>query len=327
MSATSSLPLRLSAPPNATGLPISPAKRQTIDEVEVPAAQQAVHDAEDNVASWEKKLHFVDMARALCPCPYCNEPIAIWPQDDPGGPPLRKPAKVASVDEVTLAEWRGKQADAKRGLEHAQLHMQQSLSRQTAAREAEQRLEQLPPLNASAMETAELAWEQAKARLAAIEATHDARQLHDKIQTLAAAIKLAGPDGLRQQKLAETLAIVNQGLTWLCANAGWPVMIIGHELDLTYGGRGWADLSESERWRVEATLAVEIARRDGSDLVVLDRADVLDGRGRNGLLQMTGSAGVPILAFMTAPESQAKAIASAGVGVWVLEDGRATQTK
>ena len=297
---------------------------RTIDEVELPQAQQAVHEAEDKVANWEQKLHFVDISRTLCPCPYCDQPIAIWPPNDPGGPPLRKPAKSASVDAATLADWRGKQTDTKRALEFAQLQHRQLLSRQMAAHEAEEKLATLPPLNAHALEAAEVSWDRAKARLAAVEATREARLQHEKIQALAAVINLAAPSGLRQAKLAETIMIVNQGLTWLCANAAWPVVVIGQELELSYGGRGWADLSESERWRVETVLAVEIARRDGSQLVVLDRADVLDGRGRNGLLQMATSAGVPILAFMTAPKSQADAIASAGCSVWLLSDGQAT---
>lgn len=289
---------------------------------EVRQVQQAVHDAEDNVGAWEQKLHYVEVSRTQCPCPYCDKPIAIWPPNDPGGAPLRRPAKAASVDAETLTEWRGKQADAKRALADAQLQLQQSISRQLAARDAEEKLDGLAPLDAKALEAAELDWDRAKAKLIAIEATREARGQHEKIHALATVINLAAPSGLRQQKLAQTISLVNGGLAALCTTAAWPAVVIGQDLEIAYGGRSWADLSESERWRVETVLAVEIARRDGSQLVVLDRADVLDGRGRNGLLQMTSMAGVPILAFMTAPKSQAQAIAASGCAVWLMASGR-----
>ena len=41
--------------------------------------------------------------------------------------------------------------------------------------------------------------------------------------------------------------------------------------------------SESEQWRAQAALQLTVAALDGSGLVVLDRADVLDEPNRKGL--------------------------------------------
>lgn len=76
--------------------------------------------------------------------------------------------------------------------------------------------------------------------------------------------------------------------TWLAAAANeseW--MRIGIEADMTItaaGGRPYALLSESERWRADAMIAEAISRLTGLRLLVLDRADVLIGPERDRLL-------------------------------------------
>ena len=53
-------------------------------------------------------------------------------------------------------------------------------------------------------------------------------------------------------------------------------MQISADIDVTFGGRLYGLLSESERWRCDATLALAIATISGLRLALLDRLDVLD---------------------------------------------------
>ena len=53
---------------------------------------------------------------------------------------------------------------------------------------------------------------------------------------------------------------------------------------IAYGGRDYAMLSESEKWRADAMIAEAIAHLSGVRMLVLDRFDVLDLKGREDLL-------------------------------------------
>jgi hypothetical protein len=66
------------------------------------------------------------------------------------------------------------------------------------------------------------------------------------------------------------------------------------------GGHGYHALSKSEQWRVDVLLQIEIARRDGSDMVVIDGADILDGPARFGLIKALEHAGLRAVVMMTA---------------------------
>ena len=109
------------------------------------------------------------------------------------------------------------------------------------------------------------------------------RQILEQVKV----VDILAPDGLRRAKLAKALADFNtKTLAPLCAAAGFPPVALNDALDLLYGGRPYYLLSESEKYRARAVLQTAIARIDGSLLVVMDGADVLDSAGREGLFQM-----------------------------------------
>ncbi len=58
-------------------------------------------------------------------------------------------------------------------------------------------------------------------------------------------------------------------------------------------------LSESEQFRVRVTLQVAIAKMDDSAAMVIDRADILDRQGRNGMMKLLLRTGIPTLVCMT----------------------------
>lgn len=125
------------------------------------------------------------------------------------------------------------------------------------------------------------------ARLAteADEKTRRAAALHQDVQQWDAIADALAPDGIPGEMLAEALGPINERLTMSSNTSEWSR--IGIEADMTItaeGGRPYALLSESEKWRADAMIAEAIAHLSGIRLLVLDRFDVLDIKGREDLL-------------------------------------------
>ncbi|MGU0809211.1 AAA family ATPase [Pseudomonas aeruginosa] len=89
------------------------------------------------------------------------------------------------------------------------------------------------------------------------------------------------PTGIPAEILADAIGPVNDTLKRLARTAGWSPVEISADIDVTFGGRLYGLLSESERWRCDATIALAIATISGLRLALLDRLDVLDLPSRN----------------------------------------------
>jgi len=125
-----------------------------------------------------------------------------------------------------------------------------------------------------------------RAAEAAAGKTKEAAEYHTDIaQWLAIADALA-PDGIPGDMLAKALAPINHQLSSLAAFAQWAVPEIGTDMTIRAGGRLYALLSESEKYRVDALLALTIAVISESRIVSFDRFDVLDLTGRGDLLAL-----------------------------------------
>ncbi len=92
------------------------------------------------------------------------------------------------------------------------------------------------------------------------------------------------PDGIPGDLLAEALGPINERLGASAQLSGWARVEIRGDMGITMGRRDYALLSESEQWRADAMIAEAIAHVAGLRLLVLDRFDVLDLRGRGELL-------------------------------------------
>ncbi len=121
------------------------------------------------------------------------------------------------------------------------------------------------------------------------------------------------------------MGLLRSRLDAVCTSAGWPVVELDEAMEITAGGRSYKALSESERWRCDAAIAMAVGSLDGSVLCILDSADILDSRGRNGLLTALREQSLRALVCMTLPRSQAPALAGAvPVPVYWVADGTAT---
>lgn len=98
------------------------------------------------------------------------------------------------------------------------------------------------------------------------------------------------PDGIPGEMLAEALKPINDRLHQSALDSEWTEARINDDMSIVVGiesnksGRPYALLSESEQWRVDAMLAEAISFQSGLKLLMLDRFDVLDAKGRTDLL-------------------------------------------
>lgn len=112
----------------------------------------------------------------------------------------------------------------------------------------------------------------------------DAARHHADVQQWSAIADALSPNGIQAEMIAEALDPLNARLAEHAALAQWQPPRIGADMAITVGSRLYGLLSESERWRADALLAVTIAQLSGLRLVVLDRLDVLDATGREDAL-------------------------------------------
>lgn len=128
--------------------------------------------------------------------------------------------------------------------------------------------------------------DQYKRRQAAIE---QAAKLHADVMDWTAIADALAPDGIPSELLAEALGPINARLEQSAADAEWPRMMIDTDMSILKRHkdrmpRPYALLSESEKWRADAMIAEAVSFLAGVKLLVLDRFDVLDLKGREDLL-------------------------------------------
>ena len=116
------------------------------------------------------------------------------------------------------------------------------------------------------------------------EKTKAARKHHADVLAWAAIAEQLSPNGIPAKVLAEALGPVNERMAQSAADAEWPVVVIGEDMSASYGGRDYSKISESERWRADAMIAEAVSHASGLRLLLLDRFDVLDMRGREDAL-------------------------------------------
>lgn len=260
---------------------------------------------EKDLATWSKKaadlsvqLNSAKAAAAGCECPSCGAMLRI--EGATLVPHSLEGARVGNITELQ-AELK-KATDARDMLDRARSN---DLSTIAAAEQAQADLataEQAGTYDPAALEkTADaltmlqqrLASEKAKAEaLADLRAQADsaagvtakAGELHAEIAAWLDIADAMSPEGIPAELLAQALAPINQSLQVLAGMAGWPLVEISRDIDVTSQSRPYALISESEKWRADTLLALAIAQITELRLVVLDRFDVLEPKARGQLI-------------------------------------------
>lgn len=114
--------------------------------------------------------------------------------------------------------------------------------------------------------------------------TKRAAALHVDVQQWEAIGDALAPDGIPGEMLSEALEPINARLLASSGIAEWEQAVIHSDMRITMGLRDYALLSESEKWRTDAMIAEAVSHLSGVRLLVLDRFDVLDLKGREDLL-------------------------------------------
>lgn len=114
--------------------------------------------------------------------------------------------------------------------------------------------------------------------------TQDAARHHLDVQAWDAIADALSPSGIPAELLDAALGPINDRLMQSATDAEWPQVGIDGGMTISIGQQPYALASESEQWRADAMLAEAIAHASGLRLLVLDRFDVLDLRGRGDLL-------------------------------------------
>lgn len=103
----------------------------------------------------------------------------------------------------------------------------------------------------------------------------------DIVQWLFIAEQMA-PAGIPGRLLSAALKPVNATLAQAHADTEgrWPLVVIQDDMEIIVGGRMYALRSESEQYRADAMIAQMVATISGIKIILLDRFDMLDLKGR-----------------------------------------------
>lgn len=100
-------------------------------------------------------------------------------------------------------------------------------------------------------------------------------------------IEALKPEGVRQIALKEAIDHFNRKvLKPICEIAGWGIVELHTDMDITYDGASLLQLSESQLCRVNVTFQFAFASLDHSWIVLIDRLDVYDRERRGQLVSL-----------------------------------------
>lgn len=242
-------------------------------------------------------------------CPDCQAKLVI-DAAAPGG--LAKPDKKALTGEplkkARLA-WAGASGDVqnkKTKLSMARQEVANARARLDTAEGAVTKLAAMPaptvadPAQEAKLAAARAAVDTARGKVVAKEAQLRAATLHKQVADNQAIIDLLAESGLRKEKLGTLLeSFASMYLHPTSATLGIQPVSVTPDMAVVCGVTPYRMLSRSEQYRVRACLQLCIARADGSQIVVLDDAEVLvSGPDRGKLLQAVIANGIPAVVAM-----------------------------
>lgn len=300
--------------------------------------KEALEKARAELGDANTALAEAEAARAALPsvdgqakhtCPCCNEPLNISvvmgevksitkvEGEQLGEAEIKKRRSDIAKADGTVANTKSKINDLNRRIAGLETEI-------AASEKAEARLAEIGDTDTGSDDTAINAARDAltiaKDRLKALKAYEDATAKAAEIARLEVIGKAIAPDGTRQRKLLDTLDAFNDNyLAPVCTDAGWRPIVLTGDLDVTYSGRRYDLISESEQWRCRVAMQIAMARLDRSEIVIIDGADVLDIPNRRGLFRAASKCGLKaiIAATFSRPEKAPALPPEVGRTYWI----------
>lgn len=151
-------------------------------------------------------------------------------------------------------------------------------------------------------------------------------ELHEAIKHNQKLIDCLKPDGLALDKLGDAIKVFNEEtLKPICELAGWGMVELHQDMDITWDGINADPICESELYRANITMQIAIASHDGSAMVLIDRLDMFDDIRREQLVSLLENLDLPAVCAKTeyTAREYAADIAPLGLGTsYWMEKGR-----
>lgn len=256
---------------------------------------------EQNQDEWSEKVMAAELASSgsvphqPLTCPHCQGAVDL----QAGTLVVHQPPEQIADAEAArrLPEYREYLASAQRAVANSQRDLDECLAAAEQIKALEAESVEAPSAEAianreQAINELRQARDASRAKLVALQEALEAatqreasiakaQAAHQDVVAWTGMADALSPTGIPAEILADAIGPVNELLQRLSGTAGWSPVQISADIDVTFGGRLYGLLSESERWRCDATIALAIATISGLRLVLLDRLDVLDLPSRN----------------------------------------------
>ncbi|MCD6307471.1 MAG: hypothetical protein J7M24_00595, partial [Candidatus Latescibacteria bacterium] len=261
------------------------------------------------------------------PCPECGAALSVrGGKIEKGGSVTKKQAEKSRKEHE---RWQAKVEEARVISDKESEIYRKNLALYEECVEAKKKLDELgkrtPPKNNRTKQAIDADMDVAALTLDSFQQYHKARELHNRIILNEAIVKALSPEGIRKQALNRGLDVLKNGVNSFCKAAHWGDIDIDSDMNIYYNGMAYYFCSESERFRIRVAFQLWIALQDGSDLVVIDRADILDRAGRQGLFAALVAFGIPALVCMTLNTQddmpKADILASFDAAAYWIEEG------
>lgn len=144
-----------------------------------------------------------------------------------------------------------------------------------------------------------------------------------------AIIDILAPDGLRATKLKTALIPFNELLSELSDSASWQNVRLSSEFEILMNDRPIVLCSKSEQFQTRVIFQLALAIKDKAELVLIDGADIIVGKERNGLIQVIQKSGISTIVFMSmgSPDNMPPLEKIGGVCYWIEEGELSNEIK
>ncbi len=299
------------------------AERLPALEAELAALDQQIADAR----AQQEKLQAAAASAGgwTCDCPSCGVKLrsekpgklAVYDAKAATGPRAGAEAEAKSAEIVSLTSTRARKAREVDGARANKLLLERLPARPdaaeiTEAKEAARILSEEVAVLEQDLRAADAALEKAAS---AEGVTARAADFHADV---AAFGKLADAiEAIPAKYLADTLEQVNRDLIEASRPFGKPVQL-RDDMELTYGGKPYRLLSESQQWRADLAMGLVLAAQCGG-VVLMDRFDMVQPGDRGAILQMLATQTVAQVIFAATLKADPKLDPANGIYSYWIE--------